>query len=152
MTNKREKLGEMIVIAANKHAGQFDKGGHPYILHVMAVMYLVESEDDEVKQIAAGHDLVEDTETTYSELRSLGFSERVIDGIRSLTKVPGETYEEYKEKVKRNRDAILVKMADLKHNSDISRLKGLRQKDFDRMAKYMAFYAELSALKSELDL
>lgn len=152
MTNKREKLGEMIVLAANKHAGQFDKGGHPYILHVMAVMYLVDSEDDEVKQIAAGHDLVEDTKTTYQELRDLGFSERVVQGIRALSKVPGETYQEYKSKVAGNRDAILVKMADLKHNSDITRFKGLQQKDFDRMAKYMQFYAELNALKNRLDL
>lgn len=152
MAQSKEKLGEMIVLAANKHAGQFDKGGNPYILHVMAVMYLVESSDLEVKQIAVGHDIIEDTDTTYQELRDLGFSERVVDGIACLTKVPGETYEEYKNKVKSNRDSILVKMADLKHNSDITRLKGLRQKDFDRMAKYMAFYAELSALKSELDL
>jgi GTP diphosphokinase / guanosine-3',5'-bis(diphosphate) 3'-diphosphatase len=137
----------MIVLAANRHAGQFDKGGHPYILHVMAVMYLVDSEDDEVKQIAAGHDLVEDTGVTYKELQELGFSDRVVHGIRCLTKVPGETYDEYKAKVKSNPDAVAVKMADLKHNSDISRLKGLRQKDFDRMAKYMAFYAELSAMK-----
>ena len=148
MTNKREKLGEMIVLAANKHAGQFDKGGHPYILHVMAVMYLVKSDDDEVKQIAAGHDLIEDTDLTYKELRDLGFSERVINGIRCLTKVPGETYDEYKDKVKGNPDSVLVKMADLKHNSDITRLKGLRPKDFDRMAKYMAFYAELAAIQT----
>jgi (p)ppGpp synthase/HD superfamily hydrolase len=152
MTNRKEKLGEMIVLAANRHAGQFDKGGNPYILHVMAVMYLTDSKEEEVLQIAAGHDLVEDTGVTYRELYDAGFSERVIDGIKCLTKVPGETYDEYKDKVKSNRDSILVKMADLKHNSDISRLKGLRDKDFERMAKYMAFYAELSELKIKLDL
>lgn len=148
----KTKLGEMIVLAANKHAGQTDKGGNPYILHTLAVMYLVESSDLEVKMMCVGHDLIEDTDTSYKELRDAGFSERVISGIACMTKVPGETYEEYKNKVKSNRDSILVKMADLKHNSDITRLKGLRQKDFDRMAKYMAFYAELSALKSDLDL
>lgn len=152
MTDRREQLGTMILLATNKHAGQFDKGGNPYILHTLAVMYLVDSDDLEVKMMCVGHDLIEDTETTYKELYDLGFSERVINGIRAVTKVPGETYDEYKAKVKANRDAILVKMADLKHNSDISRLKGLRQKDFDRMAKYMSFYAELNALKSELDL
>ncbi len=146
------KLGEMIVLATNRHAGQFDKGGNPYILHTLAVMYLVDSDDLEVKMMCVGHDLIEDTDTTYKELKDMGFSDRVIDGIRAVTKVPGETYDEYKNKVKCNRDAVLVKMADLKHNSDISRLKGLRQKDFDRMAKYMAFYAELSDLKNTLDL
>lgn len=145
------KLGEMIVLAANKHAGQVDKGGKPYILHVLAVMYLTESEDEEVLQIAVGHDLVEDTDTTYEELFDAGFSERVVAGIRALTKVPGETYNEYKRKVCNNRDAVKVKMADLKHNSDLSRLKGLTDKDFARMARYMTFYAELKALNSELE-
>ena len=63
--------------------------------------------------------------------------------IRSLTKVPGETYEEYKYRVFENVDAMYVKRCDLMHNSDIRRLKGVRQKDLDRIAKYHMFYAEI---------
>ena len=138
-------LARLIAIAAARHADQFDKGGRPYILHVMAVMYLTDTDCDEVKQIAAGHDLVEDTNTTYQELLDLGFSKRVVDGIRALTKVRGETQEEYEAKVMANKDARLVKMADLRHNSDITRLKGVTEKDVQRIQKYMKFYTKLKA-------
>ena len=70
-------------------------------------------------------------------------SERIIEGIRALTKQPGYSYDEYKEQVFANRDAMIVKMADLQHNSDIRRLKGVSQKDVDRIAKYHRFYLEL---------
>lgn len=136
-------LSKMLVLVANKHDGQFDKGGSPYVLHVLTVMHKLRSGDEELRCIALGHDLIEDTKTTYQELRDLGFSERVIEGIRCLTKVPGETYEEYKAKVKSNWDSVQVKMIDLQHNSDIRRLKGATAKDFERMAKYHNFYLEL---------
>ena len=70
-------------------------------------------------------------------------SERVIEGIRALTKIPGQTYDEYKQVVFSNRDAMVVKMADLRHNTDIRRLKGITEKDLARMAKYQMFYLEL---------
>jgi hypothetical protein len=72
-----------------------------------------------------------------------GLSLRVIEGVAALTKLPGEDYESYKNKVKQNPDAIKVKMADLRHNSDIRRLKGITQKDIDRVVKYQQFYMEL---------
>lgn len=147
MTNKREKLSEMIVLATNRHAGQFDKGGHAYILHPLAVMYLLgKSADEELQMIAIGHDLLEDTDTTTAELRDLGFSERVILGILALTKQNGESYDEYKQKVMLNKDAVRVKMADLKHNTDIRRLKGVTAKDIARMEKYFKFYMELTQI------
>lgn len=140
-----EMLGKMIVLATNAHAGQFDKGGKPYILHALTVMQFTESNDEEVLCIAVGHDVIEDTNTTYEELRSEGFSERVIEGIRALTKLPGETLEEYKERVFANQDAMIVKKSDLKHNSDIRRLKGVREKDIARIGRYMLFYTEIEA-------
>jgi hypothetical protein len=59
--------------------------------------------------------------------------------------MPGQTYDEYKENVFANEDAMRVKMADLRHNTDIRRLKGVTQKDLDRMAKYNRFFLELQA-------
>lgn len=99
--------------------------------------------DEELRCIAIGHDLIEDCEVTYTELRESGFSERIIDGIRCLTKICGETYDEYKAKVKSNPDAIQVKIADLTHNTRIDRLKGVTEKDMARMARYFQFYMEL---------
>jgi hypothetical protein len=76
----------------------------------------------------------------------MGFSERVIEGIRSMTKVPGETNDEYLAKIKANPDAIRVKLADLRHNSDIRRLKGVTEKDVKRIEKYHKMYLELRDL------
>lgn len=136
-------LGKMLVLATNSHDGQLDKGGKPYILHCLKVMHYLKTDDEELMCIALGHDLIEDTKVTYYELNELGFSERVIDGIWSLTKQQGLSYDLYKEQVFANEDAMRVKLCDLRHNSDIRRLKGLTQKDFDRMVKYHQFYSEI---------
>ena len=142
---KGEMLGTMLVIATNGHAGQFDKGGNPYILHPLKVMHYLKSDDEELQCIALGHDVIEDTKVTYKDLRDAGISERVIGGIRALTKVPGETLEEYKERVFANVDAMRVKLCDLRHNSDIRRLKGITDKDIERMTKYHKFHMEIQA-------
>lgn len=144
-SRKGELLNKMLVLATNAHAGQFDKGGKPYILHPLKVMHYLRSEDEELQCIALGHDIVEDTGVTYLQLKEEGFTERIIEGIRALTKVPGETYDEYKEKVFANEDAMRVKMADLRHNTDIRRLKGVTEKDIARVAKYHMFYLEIKS-------
>ena len=149
---KGEMLDRMLVLCTNAHHGQFDKGGRPYILHPLRVMSFLKTDDEELQCIALGHDVIEDTKTTYKDLTEAGISQRVQDGIRALTKVPGETYEEYKERVFASKDAMTVKMCDLRHNSDIRRLKGVTEKDIARIAKYHQFYLEIQArLVDELD-
>lgn len=138
-----EMLDTMLKIAVNAHHGQFDRGENPYILHPLKVMHYLKSDDEELMCIALGHDVVEDTSITYSDLLEAGMSDRVVSGIRALTKNPGETLNEYKEKVFSNPDAMRVKMADLRHNSDIRRLKGVTDKDIARIAKYQIFYLEI---------
>jgi len=142
---KGELLDRMLVIVTNAHAGQFDRGGSPYILHPLKVMHYLKSDDEELMAIALGHDVIEDTSVTYADLRAAGITERVIEGIRVLTKLPGETYEDYKSRVFTSVDAMRVKMADLRHNTDVRRLKGVTEKDLARMAKYHAFYMEIRA-------
>ncbi len=139
-------LAAMITLATVAHNGQFDKGGKPYILHPLTVMHWVKSDEEEVLCIAVGHDLIEDTKTTFDELRQIGMSERVIEGIRALTKMPGETKEQYRAKVIANKDAVLVKMADLRHNTDLLRLKGVSEKDLARNKEYAEFFHLLKAL------
>ena len=145
MTKRGEMLDKMLLLATNAHHGQFDKGGTPYILHPLKVMHYLKSTDEELMCMALGHDVVEDCDITYVDLVAAGMTQRVIDGIRCLTKVPGETLSEYKERVFSNEDAMKVKRADLRHNSDIRRLKGVTQKDLERMAKYQLFYLEIEA-------
>lgn len=142
---KGEMLSVMLKIATNAHHGQFDKGGQPYILHVLKVMHYLKTDDEELQCIALGHDVIEDTRVTYKELRDAGISERVINGIRALTKIPGQTLDEYKLEVFSSHDAMRVKLCDLRHNSDIRRLKGITDKDFDRMKTYHQFYLEIKS-------
>lgn len=146
-----ELLSKMLHIATNAHHGQFDRGGNPYILHPIKVMHYVKSDDEELQCIALGHDVVEDTVVTYQDLKTAGMTDRVIEGIRALTKVPGQTYDEYKEGVFANADAMKVKLADLRHNTDIRRLKGVTEKDLARMEKYHRFYIEIECKLRELN-
>lgn len=140
-------LSKAIKIAVDAHEGQLDKAGKPYILHPLKVMHYVKSDDEELMAIAVLHDVIEDNRSiTYNYLIEQGMTLRVVQGISALTKQPGQTYEGYKESVKANEDAVRVKMADLRHNGDIRRLKGITQKDIDRMARYHQFYLELQAL------
>jgi (p)ppGpp synthase/HD superfamily hydrolase len=148
---KGELLSKMLLIATNAHHGQFDRGGMPYILHPMKVMHYIKSEDEELQCIALGHDVIEDTPVTYADFREAGMTDRIIEGIRALTKVPGQTYDEYKQGVFANVDAMKVKLADLRHNTDVRRLKGVSEKDVARMEKYHRFYLELTFKLKELE-
>lgn len=143
-----KRLAAAIQFATNKHADQFDKGGKPYILHVLKVMHYTKSEDEDVLCAAVLHDVVEDTDATYRDLYDIGMTADVVDAVFALTKQRGQTYEDYKSKVKADPIARIVKMADLRHNSDLRRLKGVTEKDVARVAKYMQFYQELKEISA----
>lgn len=141
-------LAKAIALASEKHMGQFDKGGMPYILHPLKVMHYLRSDDLELMCIAVLHDVVEDSDVTFADLYNMGFTERIVTALRLLTKHRGQTHEEYRDGILSNSDAIKVKIADLRHNSDIRRLKGITDKDTARLKKYNKMYLELKdALK-----
>jgi (p)ppGpp synthase/HD superfamily hydrolase len=145
--NKGEMLNKMLVLVTNKFEGVYDKAGQPYVLHCLKVMYYTKTDDEELQCIALGHDLIEDTDVTFQSLYDMGFTKRIVSGISAMTKMPGQTSEEYLEGIKKNgKDAIRVKLADLRHNSDIRRLKGITEKDIKRIAKYHSMYLELKDL------
>ena len=140
---KGELLGKVLLLATNAHAGQFDKGGRPYILHPLKVMHYLKTDDEELQCVALLHDVVEDTKTSWHDLEAIGCTERVIAAVKALTKMPGQTYDEYKQGVFANEDAMRVKLCDLRHNTDIRRLKGVTQKDVERITKYNEFFLEI---------
>ena len=154
LVNKRGiLLGQFIILATHAHAGQFDKAGEPYILHILEVLHNVRElfgsdVDEELECIAIGHDIFEDTKITEYDVRNIGGTDRIVAGMFALTKMHGQSYERYVETVLNNIDAMRVKMADLKHNSEITRLKGITDKDIDRMGRYMVFYTKI---KQKLD-
>lgn len=151
MNKQAVQLSKAITLASNGHQDQYDKGGSPYILHPLKVMYKLKTDDFELMQVAIMHDLIEDTKTTFQDLKDEGFSDRVIDAVKLLTKIPGQTQEEYEEGICANYDAIRVKMEDVRHNMDARRLKGLTDKDFERMQKYQKLYVRLSTAKGSFE-
>lgn len=137
-------LAKAIAIAAEGFKNKKDKAGKPYILHCLTVMNNLHSDDEELNCIAVLHDCVEDGVCTFKELYEYGFSQRVVAGVDILTHKKGISYDDYIKLVALHPDCVKVKMADLKHNSDITRLKGLTKKDFDRMEQYHKSYVYLS--------
>lgn len=152
-----EMLSKAILIATQAHAGQFDKGGKPYIIHPLTVMHKVGADDEEIQCAAVLHDVIEDCTgktvfidgvahtVSFAMLAEVGISERVIAAVKLLTKMPGQTPDEYQAGVLSSRDAMLVKREDLRTNSDLRRLKSreITEKDVARIAKYMQFYAKI---------
>lgn len=127
-------LSKMIILATIKHSGQMCKGGKPYILHPLAVMGEVKSID--AKIVAVGHDLLEDTDATRDDLKAQGCSEEIIQAIMALTKLKGERRVDSAHRVASNRLACEVKLADVAHNMDLSRLPAITDKDLNRLEEY----------------
>lgn len=121
-------------IACKAHDGQTDKSGFPYIHHPL---HIAESMKDE-KTVAAAllHDVLEDTDVTIDELRKNGIPDDVIEALQALTHSDTEEYLEYIERVRKNPIARRVKIADLQHNMDVSRLCAVTDKDIERIQKY----------------
>lgn len=140
-----------IRIAAQAHEGQFDKGGKAYILHPLRIMMRLNTTDVELQCIAVLHDVLEDSPVTEDDLRQAGISERVISALSLLTHLPEHSYQQYVERIATNPDAIRVKLGDLSDNSDLSRLKGVTQKDLDRLAKYSKAYKFLEERLREFE-
>jgi len=120
-------------IAYKAHHGQSDKSGVPYILHPIHVAEQMETEEECI--VALLHDVVEDSNITFEELQKY-FSTNVIDAIKLLTHDDEVDYMEYIQQLKSNPIARKVKIADLKHNSDITRSSTMTEKDWERTDKY----------------
>ncbi|PJJ21739.1 HD domain-containing protein [Janthinobacterium sp. OK676] len=133
---RRGTLERAIEIAAATHAGQTDKGGAPYILHPLRVMLRVAPGAQQI--VAVLHDVVEDSDgkVTFDDLASEGFSQEVIDGVRAVSKIEGESYEAFIARAALNPVGKAVKLADLAENSDLSRIEMPTEKDLERVGKY----------------
>lgn len=134
-------LERAIQIAAQAHAGQLDKGGHPYILHPLRVMLRVSAGDARIAAVL--HDVVEDSDVTLAQLRAEGFSDEVLDALDALTKRPGETRMQAAARAVAVPLAREVKLADNAENMDLSRLPHPTPKDLARLEEYRAVRALL---------
>lgn len=147
LDSQRDKYNQLlelaIKVATEAHAGQVDKGGKPYINHPQAVAASLTN--TEYKIVAYLHDVCEDTSITFDDLKDMGFTYRIVNSIRLLTKTDELTYEEYLRKLRMDSCARAVKMADLKHNMDITRIPNPSEKDYARIEKYKKSLAFLES-------
>jgi (p)ppGpp synthase/HD superfamily hydrolase len=121
-------------VAFEAHKNQTDKTGLPYIYHPV---HLAEQMTDEVTTCAALlHDVAEDTDITLEALAEMGFDSEILDILRLLTHDEAVPYMEYVRKIKTNPLAVQVKLADLRHNSDLTRLDEVDEKALRRVEKY----------------
>lgn len=113
------------------HRDQVDKSGMPYVFHLAEQMM-----DEDTTVVALLHDVVEDTPHTLDDLKKMGFSSQIIEAISLMTHEPGVPYMDYVQKIKENAIARVVKLADLKHNSDLTRLDIIDDRAKQRVEKY----------------
>lgn len=128
------KLENAIRIAFDAHYGQKDRANNPYIFHPLWVM-LNGRQENKYQIVAVLHDVVEDSELTIEELQ-FDFDEEIITALICLTKLPDEEYFDYINRIKKNEIASAVKWVDLIHNSQMSRLNTIIEKDKKRYDKY----------------
>jgi (p)ppGpp synthase/HD superfamily hydrolase len=121
-------------IAYEAHKNQVDKGGVPYVFHPFHLAEQMKTEDTVCAALL--HDVVEDASVSIKELINAGFSKKVIDALILLTHKKGVPYMEYIEQLSSDPVASKVKLADLIHNSDLSRLDNITDNDLQRVEKY----------------
>ena len=135
-------LERAIEIAVEAHKGVKDKGGTPYIVHPLAVMLSLETENEKI--VGVLHDVVEDSAWTFEKLTDEGFSSEIVDAVRSVTKASEDSdYSDFIRRAKSNPIGRKVKIADLKHNMDVTRIPDLSADDLERLNKYKAALKKL---------
>ena len=159
ITNAWNTYYKSFQIATKFHEGQVDKAGISYIHHPKRVAEAILNDnntdfdyiDDEQKifiltcaTVAVLHDVLEDTECTEEYLREQGFSEDIIEGVKSVTRNENESYGNFVKRAAENQYGKIVKLHDLKDNLDLTRLGKITKDDVPRINKYLKWYKYLN--------
>lgn len=118
------------------HSHQVDKSGMPYVFHPFHLAEQMDTEESTI--LALLHDVVEDTDFTLEDLSEMGYPSTVIEALALMTHDPSVPYMDYIKNISANALATKVKLADLRHNSDLSRLDVVDSKALVRVEKYAA--------------
>lgn len=142
-----EMTKKAVNVMYQAHQGQMDKGGFPYCFHPYQV---AQGMDDEIScTCALLHDVVEDTDLTFEDLAEMGFPAEVISVLKLLTHQDGVSYMDYVRNLAGNPVARKVKLSDLHHNSDLSRINEVTEKDLERIGQYKEAIAFLEEKDTE---
>lgn len=136
-----DKIKEAMNICFNAHKNDYDKAGYPYVFHPFFVASQMDDEDSTI--VALLHDVVEDHEDMYNldDLRDL-FVDGVYNALVLLTHINDIPYMDYIKSIKNNPIARKVKLADLKHNSDVNRLNGNKPRKYDLYVEAINYLKE----------
>ena len=132
---------EAMKLCFEAHRKQKDKSGIPYVFHPIHLAEQMETEETII--VALLHDVVEDSDYTIEDLRKKGFSDAVLEAISLMTHADGVDYMDYVAEIKKNPIARVVKLADLRHNSDLTRLEVVDEKALKRRNTYQEAIALL---------
>ena len=127
-------IEKSLEIALKAYSGQRDKAGKTYILHPLRIMSKMETEYE--MSVALLHDVIEDSNYSADDLLKEGIPPEVVEAVQLLSKVSGETYDQFIDRIVNNSLASKVKLADIEDNINILRLESVGEKDLERVAKY----------------
>ncbi len=133
--NTSELMYKSLQIVTRVFSDKKDKGGFPYVLHFLKVYSGVSDYNEKV--CALLHDIIEDTDVDYDDLRKIGYPEEIIEVLTILTKLKGEDYKDYISRIVNsdNTHAMNIKLADLRHNMESGRIKNPTPNDIERITK-----------------
>lgn len=152
LKNSNDILYKTLELVLKVFDEKVDKGGLPYFNHLFKVYGGVSSYDEKI--VALLHDIVEDTDITFNDLEKFGYDSNIIDALKILTKKKGEYYPDYIDRIinSNNKIAVSVKLSDLKHNMDITRIKNPTVNDYERISKrYEPAYIKIKNKLDELE-
>ena len=138
-----DKTKKAMKLCFEAHKGQVDKTGVPYVFHPFHVAE--QMTDEATTVVALLHDVVEDTEYTLEDIAALGFGQDIVGAVALMTHEDDVPYLDYVARLKSNPLARVVKLADLAHNSDLSRLGKVDDKTRRRLEKYKKAIALLES-------
>ena len=127
-------LDKAISIAVDSHSGQVNDKAQPYVLHPLRMMFKAVTIEEKI--IAVLHDVIEKTTIDLEYLRSVGFSDRIVQGIDALSRRPRENYDKYIDRVAENKLAIKVKIIDLDDNINSLDLDKSQESKSNKFLKY----------------
>ena len=130
-----EQTKKALSLCFEAHKNQLDKSGLPYVFHPFHLAEQMDTEETTI--VALLHDVVEDTDCTLADLSAMGFDKVITDAIALMTHADGVDYMDYVRAIKSNPVAKAVKLADLRHNSDLTRLDIVDEKALERRNKYL---------------
>ena len=136
-----EMTKKALALCFDAHKEQVDKSGLPYVFHPFHLAEQMQTEETTI--VALLHDVVEDSDYTLQDLEKKGFSKAVVDAVALMTHADGVKYMDYVRAIKENPIAKAVKLADLRHNSDLSRMDQVEEAVLERRNKYLEAIALL---------